>query len=1101
MRLRDRITGFSPRRLALSMLVGAATVLATAAGAAPAAASAAACTNSWNGNAGDGLWSDGANWSTGSAPVSSDVVCLPSGAGVEVDPATTNFTVAGLELDGATLTTGGSESLTVSGELDLQNATPGSSGTPDVIGSGLSLIAQGSVTVDPDLDVCLATGGALANSGTLTLGDGADLGGAGQTDCSGSTGGGVTNTGTIVSQATSTQATVDNLTSDTGSSLDGPGTLHLGSTFSLPAGSGGFVGIADQLTLQDDALTTVGANVQVCTGPNVLVTIGSSAAVALGQQSNLGDNNDSTGLCDNGTGGGSIVNQGAITASGASGMVNIDPAFFDNAGSVTVNPGTTLAVPAQSSDQGSDTGTYAIGSGATLSLSGTERDIDYGGASGTTFSGGGTLVISGGLTDFQTDADLSGLSHFTVAQGATAQVDDQLEGPAAGSSPGSAISGDLNGYGTATVAQGTSLSFTSTGAELGEDVWLINNGALSVSSGVKACIDADATLENGASGVVTLGAGAMLGANPANTNCGGGTLENDPSGAITAASGATVNTALFDNAGTVTASGGTLAIDASNQDTDTGSYSVAGSATLSIQGGAVRVLDGALSGTGRLQLSAAGGAGASLEVSPFGSVSIGSLSIASGTTLQIDGGSSTPLGGSSSPVPVTVSGVATFSANSNVAFNGDALTSPNSTETLALLSFGSHSGTPVFPPDDNNWHAAFGTIAGTPGVVATITPVPPQNQTPPTIGGSAVAGGTLTVTQGSWSGTPTHVSDQWEQCDPYGDPCTAVASGSTYSPTQNDVGNQIEVVETASNAGGSSTVDSAMTDAVTTLAPINLSPPVINGDEGTVGELLSEGPGAWQNNPSIGLQWEDCDITGTVCTPIPGATGASYTTTENDVNDSIVVVETATNAYGSAQAASDPTEPLMDLGVGGFGADPTDPTGTGTGGGRSSGAATVSVPSHTVSGTDLSIALRCSKQAACPVTITLTATEAVAGSHAHSSARGHRSRFKVVVVGSQTVRVAAGDHRTVTVSLNRTGARLLSSTHTLRTVLTASSLHTTLERTSVTFTAAASASSKSSRPKRSTTKRPSSKHTTTRRPAGATHRTKRTPRSSAHPQH
>src|SRR5581483_5091 len=68
-------------------------------------------------------------------------------------------------------------------------------------------------------------------------------------------------------------------------------------------------------------------------------------------------------------------------------------------------------------------------------------------------------------------------------------------------------------------------------------------------------------------------------------------------------------------------------------------------------------------------------------------------------------------------------------------------------------------------------------------------------------------------------------------------------------------------------------------------------------------------------------------------------------------------------------------------------------------------------------------------------------------------------------------RIAAGDRRTVTVPLNRTGTKLLSSTHTLRTTLIALSLHRTLERTSVTFTAAStrpkSSTHGSSKPKRS----------------------------------
>src|ERR1700684_1275411 len=105
MRLRDFITQFTPRRLALMLLVGVATAIVSAA---PAAASAAPCTDTWTGVAGDGLWSDGAHWSNGT-PQSSDIACIGPGSSVELDAATTNFTVAGLELDGATLTTDASE--------------------------------------------------------------------------------------------------------------------------------------------------------------------------------------------------------------------------------------------------------------------------------------------------------------------------------------------------------------------------------------------------------------------------------------------------------------------------------------------------------------------------------------------------------------------------------------------------------------------------------------------------------------------------------------------------------------------------------------------------------------------------------------------------------------------------------------------------------------------------------------------------------------------------------------------------------------------------------------------------------------------------------
>lgn len=1049
MRLRDTILQLTARRVALALLAGAAGALASAA---PAVASGPApCTINWTGAAGDGLWSDAGNWDTGTVPASSDIVCVNVGAdatGVTQDVTIPNsVSVQGLEVGDTELASASSSSLAIAGNLNLESVA----GRPDVLGSGLTLIAQGTTTVDPGLDVCLASGDTLTNSGSLALGDGADLGGNQRTDCGSTSGGAVTNTGTITAASTSAQETIDSLTSATGSTLDGPGTLKVGSSLTLPSGSGGLVGLGDQLTLEDSAATTVGANVQVCTAPGTLLTFEPRSAVALGEQSDLGAN-DIAG-CDGATGGGQIVDEAPITTSGAGGTVTIDPALFDNGDSVTVNGADTLAIPASSTANG-DTGTYTIEPQATLAFSGTERDIDYAGSSGTTFGGGGTLEVTGGLTDFQTDADLGGLHAFTVTAGATAEVDDTLESPAAGASPSTALSGVLGGYGNVTVSPGSSLSLIGTQAEIGEDVWLTNEGTLSVASGAKACIDADAVLENGATGTLTLGSGAALGQNPADPNCGGGTLENDASGAISSVGGATINTGLFDNAGTVTVPAGTLVLDASNQDTDTGSYSIGSSATLSIQGGATRVLDGTMSGAGRLQLSASGGSGTSLELSPGATASVGSLSVASRTTLQIDGGSSTPLASSSSPAPVSVSGTAALAGT--LAFNGDALSAPTTSETLALLSCGSCTGTPSFPADDNGWAASLGTIAGAPGIVTTITPPPPQSITAPQINGTAAQDATLTVTEGSWSGSPTQISDQWQDCDPTSLVCTDIpgATGSSYTLTANDVGEQIQVVETATGAGGSTTQESDMTDVVASLAPVNISPPGIDGDQGMVGEVLTEIPGEWQNSPSVSLQWEDCDITGTVCTAIPGATGPTYTTTENDVNASIVVVETATNAYGSSQAASEPSEPLMDFGTGGDGAGGVGGSGTGNGGGHRQGTATVSVPAHTVSGADLSIALRCPQQASCPVTLTLTATEPASAAHGRR-AHARRRRSRIVVVGSETVRIAAGERQTVTVSLNRTGTRLLDRTHTLRAVLTASSRRNTLTTTSVTFTAAA----------------------------------------------
>ncbi|MHB8660074.1 MAG: hypothetical protein ACYC91_19470, partial [Solirubrobacteraceae bacterium] len=76
---------------------------------------------------------------------------------------------------------------------------------------------------------------------------------------------------------------------------------------------------------------------------------------------------------------------------------------------------------------------------------------------------------------------------------------------------------------------------------------------------------------------------------------------------------------------------------------------------------------------------------------------------------------------------------------------------------------------------------------------------------PPTISGTGRQGKTLTESHGSYSGTLSSYSYQWEDCDPSGAGCAAIrgASAQTYTPSAVDVGHTVRVEETASNAGGS----------------------------------------------------------------------------------------------------------------------------------------------------------------------------------------------------------------------------------------------------------------------------------------------------------
>ncbi len=91
---------------------------------------------------------------------------------------------------------------------------------------------------------------------------------------------------------------------------------------------------------------------------------------------------------------------------------------------------------------------------------------------------------------------------------------------------------------------------------------------------------------------------------------------------------------------------------------------------------------------------------------------------------------------------------------------------------------------------------------------------PPSDVTPPTIGGSAAIGQTLTASAGTWSPTPTGVTYQWLRCSAGSCTHVAGATSGTYAVSAADVGSLLEVQVTASNAVGTASATSQPTSAV-----------------------------------------------------------------------------------------------------------------------------------------------------------------------------------------------------------------------------------------------------------------------------------------------
>jgi hypothetical protein len=199
--------------------------------------------------------------------------------------------------------------------------------------------------------------------------------------------------------------------------------------------------------------------------------------------------------------------------------------------------------------------------------------------------------------------------------------------------------------------------------------------------------------------------------------------------------------------------------------------------------------------------------------------------------------------------------------------------------------------------------------------VAPDPPAAPVNTAPPTISGSAMQGQTLTASSGTWNNSPTAYAYQWQDCTSSG--CTNIsgATSPSYLLQASDVGETVDLVVTASNAGGSSSATSAQSAVVAadpaSSAPANTALPKISGipmpaASGIYGAgSLSVTNGSWTNSPtSYTYQWQDCDPTGANCTNASGsgATTNSYTVVSADTASSIRVQVTAHNGSGSTTA-------------------------------------------------------------------------------------------------------------------------------------------------------------------------------------------------------
>ncbi len=206
---------------------------------------------------------------------------------------------------------------------------------------------------------------------------------------------------------------------------------------------------------------------------------------------------------------------------------------------------------------------------------------------------------------------------------------------------------------------------------------------------------------------------------------------------------------------------------------------------------------------------------------------------------------------------------------------------------------------------------------GTPSTPATstatatvISATAPTNTVLPVLSGTPTQGDALSVSDGTWTGSPTTWTFIW-QGSPDGVTWTTITgqTGATYTLQAGDVGNLIRAGVTANNGANSAVAYTAPSPTIASsgAGPINVSPPTISGTpvyNGT--NQLTGTDGSWTGTPTYTQQWQRSPD-GTTWSNIAGSTGLTHTLAALDVGNYLRISVTATIGTASTTEDSDAT--------------------------------------------------------------------------------------------------------------------------------------------------------------------------------------------------
>lgn len=194
-----------------------------------------------------------------------------------------------------------------------------------------------------------------------------------------------------------------------------------------------------------------------------------------------------------------------------------------------------------------------------------------------------------------------------------------------------------------------------------------------------------------------------------------------------------------------------------------------------------------------------------------------------------------------------------------------------------------------------------------PGEGKAVAQAAPANTAAPAVSGEATAGQRLTVSNGSWTGSPASFAYQWLRCDAALSSCAAIdgATAASYDvAAAADVDRRLRARVTATNPDGSTAAQSNATETVkaapATGQPANTKDPAISGTA-RIGETLRVTAGDWSGAQPItfAFQWLRCDQAGNNCVNVGGATDDAYQVRDLDRDRTMRVRVTARNSAGS----------------------------------------------------------------------------------------------------------------------------------------------------------------------------------------------------------